>query len=818
VNGRRSLGLRPLLLVVAFAAIATPAIGQGVLEVIGPRERAIPAGSADASTVVLPDIAVGYEPGDAAWTSNLRTIGVELGGRAVDPAAFALALARDESGEPVLRVTVDLTRAPEAGSYDVVVRVTHEGQAAPEPQLLEFTFTRPAAVLRIGTPIRIERVIAVPWRPAPLAPRELLLSETGGSAAFVPAQRIWWAELRGAQGLPVEGRLRVTLPEGVAAWGQATAGLAIDGALPLGTVTGTVTVRSQQFAERALDYVVEVVSRHHPLWLFAPILVGILLGWLVRDRMEDRRQRTRARVAAEAQRGRLHALIEDTVDPGLGDALQKIMRDLGAAIAEPLADAEALNRAAKEAEEQTEFRLKAAEEKRLALGGTIATLRASLGTPEGQPREIAALLENTLRRLADHEHQLTRGSIHPVENLLETEGQSLPVRLHDHVNGWLTKISNGLQRMGPWPGTVFERAEGEISAEITAIRGSLGTTSSPEQISALLGRTRTLAQRVRHDLLDSGRLAIEQLAEDVLRALGDERDATLEPALEQLRRDLVTLHGVPRDETELPRLAGAVHALRNSLAAALSAAVPAPTGGAMAAEPEALGRGDFGGALEAVIALRDRPTERVLGGMTPVASGSRPGLLRPGPEAPVRTEELGAPAWALQIVASPALPRAGEPISLHAEVVVPDGFDAPQVSIAWEVGGRPSASGLPADAAYPITPRRSGPLAVRATAVDAASGSRAAAEIVLQVRPTEGFAAVRELSQQVRRYEVVQTGVSGILIAAAGFVIFEGAFLGTYGDYLAALLWGFSVDIGLARVRELAAPHVGRTLPAPAER
>lgn len=799
-----------LLLVTTFAGATTPATGQELLQVIGPRALTIPAEGATSTHAQLPDIAVRYDPADPAWAPNLSVVSVVQGGRAREATAFGFSLERNDVGEPVLRVTVDLTTAREAGDYAVTVAITHEGPGAPEPQLEDFTFTRPAAQLRIGTPIRLDRVITNPWGQVPLAPRELLLGEVGGRAAYIPAQQTWLAELRNAENRPVEGRLRITFPAGIDAWEQATAALAIEGPLPLGTVTGTVTVRSHQLAERALDFTVEVDSRLHWLWLVAVIVAGILLGWLARVGLEGRRQRTRARAAAEEQRGKLLSLIDETVDPDLSEDLQQILRDLATALASPLADADSMTRAAREAEEKTEHRLKVADKERDALAEKITVWRMALGTTEGQPPKIAELLEATLEHLAGQEHDLTRGSIRPVTNALDDEERKLPARLDDRVRGWFTEVSSSIARMGHWPGTSFEQTALEIEAEIEAIGKEMGTPPSaePDQIRRLLNRTRVLGQKVRHDLLGSGLQAVEWLADKVLQTLANQG---LGPLEEQLRKALGAFKKRPLEPepSELPHLSQDVHVLRLAVEAARSALEErAPNGD----------DGDSGDEPQAVIAPHSRHDITALVDEPTARTGVRPAHRHPEAESRWRADELGAPAWALRITTTPSSPSAGEPILLQARVVAPEEATAPIVSIAWEVAGQLSAEGLPAHRVHKVTPRRSGPLVVRATATDSTSGSRAAAEIVLQIRPPQGHVAVSHLSKRVRLYDRLQTVIFAALIVFAGFVIFEGAFIGTPGDLFAAFLWGFTVDIGIDRIRELAAPIAGQTLPVPPRR
>jgi hypothetical protein len=86
---------------------------------------------------------------------------------------------------------------------------------------------------------------------------------------------------------------------------------------------------------------------------------------------------------------------------------------------------------------------------------------------------------------------------------------------------------------------------------------------------------------------------------------------------------------------------------------------------------------------------------------------------------------------------------------------------------------------------------------------------------VIQVRAPHGFAAAGQLADQLAKDERTQSIVSGFFIAAAGYAIFTGTWLGTFMDFLAAMLWGFSVDISAAKVREIAAPLLSRTVPFP---
>ncbi len=54
------------------------------------------------------------------------------------------------------------------------------------------------------------------------------------------------------------------------------------------------------------------------------------------------------------------------------------------------------------------------------------------------------------------------------------------------------------------------------------------------------------------------------------------------------------------------------------------------------------------------------------------------------------------------------------------------------------------------------------------------------------------------------------TLVSGIMIAVIGFMLYRNVFNGDLGDFAAAFFWGFSTDIGVAKVRELSTSLTSR--------
>jgi hypothetical protein len=53
------------------------------------------------------------------------------------------------------------------------------------------------------------------------------------------------------------------------------------------------------------------------------------------------------------------------------------------------------------------------------------------------------------------------------------------------------------------------------------------------------------------------------------------------------------------------------------------------------------------------------------------------------------------------------------------------------------------------------------------------------------------------------------------IITVAGWLIFSPTFTGTFAEFFAAFLWGFSADVGAAKVLELADSLKGLKVPIP---
>jgi hypothetical protein len=143
-----------------------------------------------------------------------------------------------------------------------------------------------------------------------------------------------------------------------------------------------------------------------------------------------------------------------------------------------------------------------------------------------------------------------------------------------------------------------------------------------------------------------------------------------------------------------------------------------------------------------------------------------------------------------------------QPVAVRVRVVVPPGQPEPRLQIEWSVNGRFEGIGGLGVLRKEFTFTQPGPTIVDATGIDRA-GVRVSARLIVNVARPHGAVALPALRKILSKVEHLQTWIGGVIITAAGWVMFSPSFIGTVPEFFAAFLWGFSVDIGAAKLREL---------------
>jgi hypothetical protein len=765
-----------------------------LLEIVGSAHQRVAA--IEAGPVVIP---LHIRGGAQGPPDRVTVLDVSLNGDKPDATSrlFSFEL---KPASSILEATFNPTPLTAAGTYTVALLLEGEAKdGKPLRQLLSLDFSVPAAELHLANPLRLEQVHLAPCI-ADLSPHHWFLTESSTKARLASIQVRTLGQLEGPDDHPLAARLHVEPPQSLEPLGSAPAKVSIDGHLPLGRTTGSLLVYSPQLAA-PLTVAVEIVSRVARGWLLVVILLGILAGLVLRVKLEEQSARLRAEETAQEQLGRLSKLAADQRDERLRAAIAAAAEGVRRAILDGAAP-DKLGTAVTAAVQAIEQLMQEAKQKRDALALRIADLHKKLGPVSAQPPPVRKAIEAVRERLNRQQAALAGGEIESVDGALTTEESEIDATLREPITAWSSEVGENLKGAGAWSGTSFEAARANVATQIDAL-------SSIQAWHDLVAKLPQVTIDLRQRVMRVGVQGLCELGENVLAALVELEDDKLEPDLKQLKAALdeasAWMRGAP-DADQTSRMAQILRTLRSRLVNSLKSA-------AGTVSNDVLSKLESGSFEEATrLVLDQRPKDRMLSRgekAQPSASWSWRMLRgergteadRPG------TREAAAP---MTIVAA-GNPTVGQPVALAV------GIDTmrPETSVQWFVEGRLVAEGAAGSKSWTFTPQRPGQVIVQARIVDPGSIEQAEGSLLLDVRPAEGYAALPALQKQIWWNEMKTTIVSGVFIAAGGYLIFRTSFLGTFEDFFAAFLWGFSVDIGVARVKEMANPLLTRTLPAP---
>jgi hypothetical protein len=797
------------LAVFLLAGIAAMAADAPIVNVIGVTEFEIPAIDLSKQGEIVPSVALVIANDIPEVKGVTPRIAVKLSSVSVGTAAHpeygkAFTFEPFDGGKKgelrELKVKVNLDQIPDAQTYLVKVLLIPDGGTALTPQALDLRFTRPAATLSVS-PLRLDNMRRFPvFGVDSLSPDQLKLQETSGRATITDVQIQVKESLKGPDDFPIAAQLQPPMISQIAAGKEATTTLAFSGSLPLGSTKGTLIVRSKQLAQTPpLEVAIEIVTRTSRFWLLAAIVVSIVMGYLFRTLPEKRRVENTSRLAAEQEFGAIKALKDKAVDPdNVIQPLDAILQALQDAMdAKPFVAA-TLDAAVKKAADDADKVMKDAETARAALRTRIKDLRVKLDSPDGQPTPIAKAVADRIARLEAQDRALKAGAVKSVETELDKIAGEIESDLPNTIEKWALELHSALERMGQWQGLDFEEVRKQL----------LDATDAPKVQAIDLVKTRELARELRIFVLGAGLPQVVDLGAQVLDRLQRLSLPGLKPKLDTVQAPLDAVRNL-KDVTvdQVTEVAQKVGSLRAALIDGIGEAASIKS----VARPEGLDEGDF---AKAMAKLSEPPPvkELPLGGAAPpqqpvpapiVATGFA--MLLP---AAAMAQSDASSWWDLQLDA-PVNPVAGEPAVASVSVI---GTSPGAVDIEWTIGNSVMHSGL---GTLPFTPQSPGALAISVQGVARATAEVHSSSAVIQVRAPHGFAAAGQLADQLAKDERTQSIVSGFFIAAAGYAIFTGTWLGTFMDFLAAMLWGFSVDISAAKVREIAAPLLSRTVPFP---
>jgi hypothetical protein len=455
----------------------------------------------------------------------------------------------------------------------------------------------------------------------------------------------------------------------------------------------------------------------------------------------------------------------------------------------------------KKAADDVDAALKAAEAERSALRSRLKDLRLKLDSPDGQPAPISLALKSYIGRLDEQEQELNKGAITTVATELDKVDTETKNDIPTTIEAWAQELRGSVGAIGQWKGLEFEIVRQQVFDE-----------TDPAKTGALdLAKTRDLTRRVQVYLLLAGPHQAGDMGLQVIERLEKLKLSELEAVLALARESLLRVQGLNDISVDSVASAGeAIGTLRGRLIDAVAKAATVKK----VAKPEGLETGDFATAMTK-FADSLQPEERAWGpgAAAQIAGESMSAVRQPASFSSVETAvvmQRTIPGWWDLKLSVPLTPVSGEQTVATASVI---GASPGAVDIEWTIGDSVKRSG-PGSQAF--TPSEPGALALSVRGVSRTTGEIRIASAILQIRAAHGYAAVNEFVNQMKRDDRIQTIVAGVFIAAIGYAIFQGNWTGTFLDFFAAMLWGFSVDVSVAKVREIAGPLLARPVPTPA--
>lgn len=754
------------------------------LEILGSRTIEIPSKDPTA-TVTVPAVVV--QPLVSPPPDDIRIIDVVIDGRAGGAMmAFGATLtshARSRLADIV--ITVDLAKLPRAGTYIVKLYPLRGGAVA--GSAFEISLVRPIAELQVAlSPLRIE-IVQRPWgwttQPAILDISEK--TRVGGLAGLRAATT---TGLKGPGDAVVNVQVDVGVPPTLAEGTQVQVPVRLVGdygAIPLGTSKGVVTLTSPSLAQ-PLILPVEVVTRRWLGWLVAALGTGIVAGYLVRQYLESRQVLVRAQRDTVQRLERLTQLVRGQTDVTARTQLEEIAAQLRRALQEEQA-ADALDKATATATAATDKALSDVKDKRDKLSLRVQALRAKVTAPEPQPTAVQRVLADLSDQLRLRDAELKAGLITDVERDLDELDRALLRRVGDALEPWRQSVLM-LKAIGEWaPDSGLARAKDKALALAAAV-------DNEASIDGKLSKSAEVGTVLRRQLYGAG-----------LQTVGTALNAALAkltaPALVQSKEAIEALE---RGEITIDHVADVAATIANARAALTTALDTHPP-----TERHAFDEAIKAGRFEAAAELLPEPSMPGHEGFTAFRRQAAPQESRRDREAEgVAIGAQARAAWALTIQA-PGDVVVGAPITLIIESSRPFPVDA---VARWSAGGRVISEGDAGSRLFRYTPTEAGSTLIEVVVGDA-MGERAAAQKWIDVRRVEGLESAATLAKRHTVLSVTQSTIVGAILIGAGVIIFRGTWLGGIEDLFSAFLWGFSVDIGVAKIRELAAPVVGRAMP-----
>jgi hypothetical protein len=818
---------------------------------------AIPASRADAETVTLVTLdstdlelverSARKTSFEVVIPARFSTAGVKLrrwsisqDGRLIDRNGTTIALRTPADGTPELYASFDLSKLNASGHYLATIEFVAPKQQAARPDLVtkapaaatgqpatavpaeaaeleqtvQLKLNKPAAELRISAPLRFERTVYLPswclclWS---LEPGTITITEGTGKSSVKIDPVLWNVVLRHGDDAPEQRLLRVRMPDSIDGWGQGQAKIELEGPVAIGTTTGTLTIRAPQLAAHTVDFAVTLVSRVTALWLLPVILIGIGLGWYFRNVLDARRARLAAIFPAEQELATLDDLINAARDQTYRNSLERIRSTLVGKIEDQAGTPETIVAATAKAATDREAATKAMSDLRDRLNASLQAWSRPASVREPLPDDAAPVLAELRDLVGSLKKSFDEGTLKEVDDQMTGSLPEVARELRAALSEWLRQFNDlKITPPAPWLNLPLATKLSGVTVEADRLSQALGAAESPEALWSALISAATLLGHFKQDLfgtVDDWAAETASLASTTLRKFGAEREpqaAAIEAAVAALP-DASIAGGL----TAVEAFSKGLNALHAAIVDGLSTAWDD------ADHPlQGLEQGDFSLSLAALEnKLKQEKEEKDLGeetSLTPTRTAAE--FTAAVARVPEHANMVAVPTWKVILEAGAA--TVSEAVNVRARLIVPQGGDQPDVTLTWSKAGVSVGRSAPGTFERSFSFSEPGPVSIGVVAVDSA-GASDSATLILQVRAVHGARAIASVQETLAKVERIQNIGAGAIITVAGWLIFSPTFTGTFPELFAAFLWGFSADVGTAKVRELAESLKGLKPPIP---
>jgi len=613
---------------------------------------------------------------------------------------------------------------------------------------------------------------------------KLTITETGGKSALFPLTVQPIGELKTSTAASANATIVPRGPAGIAAGSTVTVELASSETLPYGSVTGTVLVNGPQLAAPA-TVEVEYLTRSSLCWLALVLVLSIALGYAVRVFLTRRQEADKAHLKIAEANADLIRQAAAQADPVVRQQILDIGRDLMEINPN---DADAGAGAITRAQQNLQSVLTSANSQRNDVRNRLKRLKDMLLPAEGMDPALVRRLAPAIERVQEIDLLVQAGQIvAPGAELGDLEG-GLAVLVAAPLDDWLDDLYRAVTVLTPWQAHAAVAAVTAVSAEVEQARGLTDPV-------ALISAVNSLAKRLRRIVGGKAAVGVDTLVDNLATLLTSARRDDITGGIKALMDGLAA--GGTTDPIEW------LGSLRSSLTRTRDLLIQVKP------------------ANDAPIrqAFQEADITQLAALLAPQPSGMRSGGATPTPEAGVRFESAMVFEESLRLDGSPPLRRrlsidcplrVAAGASFHARfVAVPPLSNGEKV--LWTLDDALSGDTLDPGAPYVGKAERAGLLHITARLIGTGGELPVFVGRTLIVGSPREAAGVKPLQARLARWDVIGSVVSGLAGVGIGMMIFRNSWIGLAEDWVAAGLWGFSIDLSLAKLREYATPLLSRT-------